>query len=70
MRLERRNARGAAIRPVGRFAVSARAGWYNRGLAAVAPHHGDASQLSRHSGAAMMRAHVVQKYPFVSKRTP
>ncbi|PAJ87423.1 hypothetical protein DF156_20225 [Burkholderia ubonensis] len=55
----RRRACRAAGRATGRFAVTARGDWYNRGLAAVAPHHGDASRLSGRSGPAMMHAHVV-----------
>jgi len=62
-------ARSAASRAAGRFAVSGRADWYNRRLAAVAPHQGAASGLSWSSGPAMMQAPVVPEHSSIEENT-
>ncbi|MET3620777.1 hypothetical protein [Burkholderia ambifaria] len=62
-------ARSAASRAGGRFAVSGRADWYNRRLAAVAPHQGAASGLSWSSGPAMMQAPVVPEHSSIEENT-
>ncbi|RQU48030.1 hypothetical protein DF141_27475 [Burkholderia cenocepacia] len=64
-----RRARSAASRTGGRFAVSGRADWYNRGLAAVAPHHGAAWALSVAFDPAMMHASVVPEHSSIEENT-
>ncbi|AQQ27042.1 hypothetical protein A8E97_02080 [Burkholderia cenocepacia] len=61
--------RSAALHIGGRFAISGRADWYNRGLAAVAPHHGAASALSVSSDPAMMHAPVVPEHSSIEENT-
>ncbi|NTZ88350.1 hypothetical protein FCJ61_36530 [Burkholderia metallica] len=64
-----RRARSAASRIDARFAIPGRADWYNRGLAAVAPHHGAASALPVSSGPAMMHAPVVPEHSSIEENT-
>ncbi|AQQ51561.1 hypothetical protein A8F72_17130 [Burkholderia cenocepacia] len=64
-----RRARSAASRRAARFAISGRADWYNRGLAAVAPHHGAAAALSWSSDPAMMQAPVVPEHSSIEENT-
>ncbi|RKU01568.1 hypothetical protein C7H84_20150 [Burkholderia sp. Nafp2/4-1b] len=64
-----RRARTAASCAGSRFAVSGRADWYNRGLAAVAPHQGAASGLSVSFGPAMMHAPVVPEHSSIEENT-
>ncbi|PRF72395.1 hypothetical protein C6Q09_09090 [Burkholderia multivorans] len=60
-----RRARDAA-RPL---CGAGRADWYNRGLAAVAPHHGASSRLPSSSGPAMMHAPVVPEHSSIEENT-
>jgi len=64
-----RRARSAASRIGGCFAVSGRADWYNRGLAAVAPHHGAALALSVAFDPAMLHAPVVPEHSSIEENT-
>ncbi|OXI26137.1 hypothetical protein CFB35_05670 [Burkholderia sp. AU16482] len=64
-----RRARGAASRADARSAMPGRADWYNRGLAAVAPHHGAASALPVSSDPAMMDAPVVSEHSSIEENT-
>ncbi|HDR9882595.1 TPA: hypothetical protein QDE50_37120 [Burkholderia cenocepacia] len=64
-----RRARSAASRRAARFAISGRADWYNRRLAAVAPHHGAAAALSWSSDPAMMQAPVVPEHSSIEENT-